>query len=897
MKKFVIIFLMSFLIFSCDKEKTVNDGDETLQDGDVVETQDDDETGIAEPKCADNWEKTDRIDDVSSLFDFQIEKRNDVWDWESNGEYEKLDYSGSINPVYITDDGTMLLNEFTELEDGYAFMSKLKNDKTVEKFVVKFEKGETISVNGQNSGMHMFSNVIYDGSSNVATAIISMRSKKGLVKPFIVRISSEGDMSYFSWEVTDNSYCGLVDNGEKMIFAICSNWKDGEMGQSIDVYGLSEDSIYKKRIVSGDYAYLSNFFVNGGDLHIDYFALTGETEETDEMVIIDKDLCSEVKVDTDFFLTDYFRIKKNLLTTDFISVSSNFSFLEGVVSESMREGELHYSVGLDFSYFNYYDREIFISLGDRTAPQEDESMFYSFVQTGPVSIVDGKVFKTGSATYDMEGKGRSWVNSEETQQEESGFRAYLEYIDPDTLEVYVRHFILEGMDQHPGQIMVKGDDLFYKPLQAVVKSELIGGTALFKIPKTWLINKDNKAKDDVLKIIEKKLERENIRKVEQLSTGGRHSCSINEEGRLFCWGDNSDGQMGDAWGEMDGMNEIRNYLPGPVDTSEILMDKQVVDLSAGYLHSCAVNEDGVVFCWGFGRDGQLGNGTYLNVFSPVMADISGEMKEKKIIAVSTGGSFSCGVDESGIVYCWGLNLWGQLGDGTTLQDREDPMPVDMTEALKDRKVVKISSGSGHTCVVADDGGVYCWGLNDRGQLGDGEGGFKGDPTRMADFSRIPVKAESGELKFSDVSAGYSHTCILSDKGKIYCFGDNKNGQLGDGTTEMRLTPVALNSDKVFKSVSAGFEHTCAIDDKDEAYCWGGNIVGQLGTGTKESSLTPVKVKYETDSKIKSISCGHRHTCSVTTEGIVHCWGLNTSGQLGNGTYEDSLTPKEIKAKE
>ncbi|HPG35573.1 MAG TPA: hypothetical protein PLG63_04485, partial [bacterium] len=147
MKKFVIIFLMSFLIFSCDKEKTVNDGDETLQDGDVVETQDDDETGIAEPKCADNWEKTDRIDDVSSLFDFQIEKRNDVWDWESNGEYEKLDYSGSINPVYITDDGTMLLNEFTELEDGYAFMSKLKNDKTVEKFVVKFEKGETISVN------------------------------------------------------------------------------------------------------------------------------------------------------------------------------------------------------------------------------------------------------------------------------------------------------------------------------------------------------------------------------------------------------------------------------------------------------------------------------------------------------------------------------------------------------------------------------------------------------------------------------------------------------------------------------------------------------------------------------------------------------------------------------
>ncbi|HPV22128.1 MAG TPA: RCC1 repeat-containing protein, partial [bacterium] len=148
-----------------------------------------------------------------------------------------------------------------------------------------------------------------------------------------------------------------------------------------------------------------------------------------------------------------------------------------------------------------------------------------------------------------------------------------------------------------------------------------------------------------------------------------------------------------------------------------------------------------------------------------------------------------------------------------------------------------------------------------------------------------------------VSAGYSHTCILSDKGKIYCFGDNKNGQLGDGTTEMRLTPVALNSDKVFKSVSAGFEHTCAIDDKDELYCWGGNIVGQLGTGTKESSLTPVKVKYETDSKIKSVSCGHRHTCSVTTEGIVHCWGLNTSGQLGNGTYEDSLTPKEIKAKE
>jgi alpha-tubulin suppressor-like RCC1 family protein len=221
----------------------------------------------------------------------------------------------------------------------------------------------------------------------------------------------------------------------------------------------------------------------------------------------------------------------------------------------------------------------------------------------------------------------------------------------------------------------------------------------------------------------------------------------------------------------------------------------------------------------------------------------------------------------------------------------------MTGVLKDKKIVEISSGGGFSCVVADDSGVYCWGSNDRGQLGDGNGGDEGSLTELGDFSIFPVKTETAAGKYIKVSAGNNHTCILNDAGKIYCFGDNSNGQLGDGTTEIRLTPVAVDTDKVFKSVSAGFEHTCAIDDKDELYCWGNNIVGQLGTGDKESSFTPVKVKYEANSKIKSVSCGHRHTCSVTTDGIVHCWGWNTSGQLGDGTYEDSLLPKEIKAKE
>ncbi|HSW59626.1 MAG TPA: hypothetical protein VLJ60_02440 [bacterium] len=902
MKKLAIVFLISFLVFSCNGSKTLNDEENIISDSDTAEIQDDDGEKVVEPKCIGEWEKIEWIEDVDTLFDFKIEKRNDVWEWESNGEYEKLDYSGSVSPVHIFDDGMMLLNEFTELEDGYAFMSKFKNDKTVEKFVVKFKKGETIKVSGQNFGTHLFSSVIYDESVDVMTALLGLRSKNGKVSPLVVKINSKGDQSYFSWETEDSSYCSLIDSKGKMIFAVCRSWEDGETDEKIEVYALSEETVYKKTLVSGNHAFLSNLFVSDGKVYIDYHAEVGDEivgEIVDEMQIIDKDLCSEVKVESDFFLTDYFRIKEQMLMTDFINVSGDYSFLSGTVSENMRDGDLHYSVGLDFSYLNYYDREIFIAVGDRTAPEEGESSFYSFVQTGPAIIIDGKIFKTGSATFDIEGKGRSWVENEGTEVEETGFKAYLEYIDPDTLEVYVRHFIFEGMDERPGQIIVKGDDLFYKPVQAVVNSELSGGTALFKIPKTWLINEDSKVKDSIIKIVEKDLEREDIKKVEHLSGGGKHSCSINEDGRLFCWGENSNGQMGDAWGEMDTMNEkiIKNNLPGPVDTSEILIDKKVIDLSAGYLHSCAVDEDGVVFCWGFGRDGQLGNGIYLNVFSPVISDIYGDMKDKKIVAVSAGGSFSCAVDEDGLVYCWGLNLSGQLGDGTNIQDREDPMPVDMTGVLKDRKIVKTSSGSSHTCVLDDLGEVFCWGLNDRGQLGDGEGGDGANVSERPSVSRVPVKIKAEEIKFADVSAGYNHTCLLSDKGKIYCFGDNSKGQLGDKTTEKKLVPVAVSSDKKFKAVSAGFEHSCAIDDKDEAYCWGSNIVGQLGTGTEESSLTPVKVEHETETKVRSISCGHRHTCSVSTEGMVLCWGWNHDGQLGNGTYEDSLLPKEIKTKE
>jgi alpha-tubulin suppressor-like RCC1 family protein len=295
-------------------------------------------------------------------------------------------------------------------------------------------------------------------------------------------------------------------------------------------------------------------------------------------------------------------------------------------------------------------------------------------------------------------------------------------------------------------------------------------------------------------------------------------------------------------------------------------------ISSGYDHSCALLQAGGVKCWGYNAYGQLGNGT-MGIILTAPVDVVGLIDGVRIL--SAGGQHTCALMESGGVKCWGWNEYGQLGDGTT-EDRSTPVDVLGLQS----GVAAISSGYWHTCALMESGGVKCWGQNRYGEIGDGTAVNKSTPVDV-------VGLTSG---VSAISPGYFFTCALKQTGGIKCWGSNAAGNLGDGTTTNRLTPVDVVglASGVMRVITGG-AHTCALMQAGGVKCWGFNLYGLLGDGTTIDRLTPVDV-VGAASGVVAISAGDFHTCALLLTGGVKCWGWNYHGQLGDGTTTDRLTP-------
>ena len=243
-------------------------------------------------------------------------------------------------------------------------------------------------------------------------------------------------------------------------------------------------------------------------------------------------------------------------------------------------------------------------------------------------------------------------------------------------------------------------------------------------------------------------------------------------------------------------------------------------------------------------------------------------------AVAAGGTHTCLLAGNGAVACWGGNDSGQLGDGS-LTRRAGPVAVKTAEPL-----AMLSAGVSHTCGVGRSGSVFCWGANSSGQLGDGRTAARTEPGRIA----------SGE-RFNLVAAGMAHTCGLSAAGALYCWGRNEQGQLGDGTRTSRTAPAQVAGGRTWRGVAPGWAHTCALTRDGTAFCWGRNSSGELGDGSTTDRAEPRAVAG--GHRFTAIATGSAHTCGLRADGTVLCWGQNRNGQLGSGSDAGSLAPVAV----
>jgi len=288
-----------------------------------------------------------------------------------------------------------------------------------------------------------------------------------------------------------------------------------------------------------------------------------------------------------------------------------------------------------------------------------------------------------------------------------------------------------------------------------------------------------------------------------------------------------------------------------------------VRVAGGSHVSCRLDSDGAARCWGG-----------LEFDEMMLSDDRLSIAGVRWASLSVGLHNLCGVDITGAAWCLGQNPKGQLGNGTLVASTTSAVRV------AGGLVFTAVSVGGHSCGIAVDGGAWCWGPGDDGQLGNDSN--TGSP--------VPVQV-AGALTFQSISAGLLHSCGISVDGRAWCWGSNELAEFADKKVQVIHRPLAMPGDMRYKTVGAGYTHTCALATDGAAYCWGQNEYGQLGDGTNNDHRSPVRVLgQQRYVSLVTASTGSA-TCGLTAEGAAWCWGLNSFGQLGNGSKSDgSSTP-------
>ncbi|MDO4684630.1 MAG: hypothetical protein Q4B06_02905 [Candidatus Saccharibacteria bacterium] len=418
--------------------------------------------------------------------------------------------------------------------------------------------------------------------------------------------------------------------------------------------------------------------------------------------------------------------------------------------------------------------------------------------------------------------------------------------------------------------------------------------------------------------------------IASIVAGSHHLCAIDSKAGLICWGGNGLGQLGIGTqaGDNDAYYWQNSYTPAPdISRPDSYVSiprheygvQQVASSGAGWygFHTCALTNKDNVYCWGSNIAGQIGNGNHSateQIISPYKVDLHGLQAEQ----ISTSLTDTCAI-AGGKVYCWGQTKKGYEPDSTSRNSYEvhgsyitaHPTEINLAHlGVKPEDLRDYTKPANGYCTTSTTRSVYCWGYgstnnNSLGQIGDGTTiNRRTAMSIQGKHSSSPLRSEA----FSQVATGLNHACALGG-GKVYCWGANNHGQLGNGKTGTPHSPYPALIDTSASSslrnnlvtyIAAGKDNTCVISE-GKIYCWGNNNYRQSSGSSAGGVAAHRPMAIDMSSSHSSLrnktavqlALGSEHSCALANDNTIHCWGRNNHGQLGNGTNTDSASPRQV----
>jgi alpha-tubulin suppressor-like RCC1 family protein len=374
--------------------------------------------------------------------------------------------------------------------------------------------------------------------------------------------------------------------------------------------------------------------------------------------------------------------------------------------------------------------------------------------------------------------------------------------------------------------------------------------------------------------------------------GARGTVVLKSDGTVWTWGANFNGKLGIGQAQS---NYVRALVP--MEVHDFWNTGYLHSISAvmgGEIHNVALKSDGTVWSWGWNAFGQLGDGTTNDAYSPIQTGLTAVPPLTSVVKLGGRPYFTLAVKSDGTIWAWGMNQFGQVGNGTInpLGTLQVTVPVEVSNSWSGGPLnhpTHVTCGYQFGAALAPNGNVWTWGSGSHGELGNGiAGGTYSLPAQVPGLTNIAA-----------ISAGWFHILALQSNGVVWAWGNNSNGELGDGAPVNRASPVRVMNVSNIVAVSGGDGHSSALAADGTIWKWGLNDLGELGNGSTNTIPNPVPARILVDqsgtgfSNIVLMAARDYHNIAVKSDGSVWMWGANDQGQCGVGNTNSVWRPVQV----